>query len=63
MNIPRQMEMTWVLGGIFISRFYLSFDLDNSRIGIGRPKIGEPLQERVKKLESAKRKTLTSAEE
>jgi hypothetical protein len=63
MNIPRQNEMTWVLGDLFMSKFYLSFDFDNRRIGIGRPKIGKPLQERVEKLELTKTKTLTSTEE
>lgn len=57
MNIPRQKDMTWILGDVFMSKYYLSFDLDNRRIGIGQPIKGVPLTEQVKKLKSIKKKS------
>lgn len=56
MKVPGQHEQTWVFGDLFLSKFYLSFDLDNLRVGIGYPRVGASLEERVKKLSSIKEK-------
>lgn len=58
LNLPNSGHTSWVLGDLFMSNFFLSFDLENRRVAIGRPRVGTPLQERVKKLAKVSQKPM-----
>lgn len=64
LNLPNSGQQgLWVLGDLFLSKFFVSFDMDKRRVGLGRPRVGVPLQERVKKLAAISEKPMSESVE
>ena len=47
MNLPPPVGPSWILGNIFLSKFFLVFDRDKMRVGLANPKRGPSIEEKV----------------
>jgi cathepsin D len=61
MNLPAPVGPSWVFGSIFLSKLFSVFDRDRMRVGFGKPKHGETIEQKVataKRLRRAKDKLM-----
>ena len=58
LSLPKPHQTAWVLGDLFLSKYYMVFDRDHNRIGFGLPPVGSSLHERVKIVTQIRAKAL-----
>jgi hypothetical protein len=63
LSLPRPHETAWVFGDLFLSKYFVTFDRDHNRVGLGTPPIGTSLEERVKVLSKVKTRAKSLAQE